>query len=98
MKQTWVGFAATLLSASSLIPLVYATIIKKSTHSINYFYTGLGLLAQFFWVAYGLVNKDVPLIILACYLICVYLAITVAKFHYEKKGVDAHSQLKKKCT
>lgn len=97
MKQTWVGFAATLLSASSLLPLIYETIVKRSTNSINYLYTGLGVLAQFFWLSYGISNKDLPLIILAIYLICVYLSIAIAKFHYEKKGSNIISQLKKKC-
>lgn len=96
MKQTGLGIIATLLSASSLIPLVYETVIKRSTRSINYLYTGIGFAAQIFWLIYGIINKDGPLVALSLYLMVVYIAITISKFHYEKNKTDMQSQLKHK--
>ena len=96
MKGTWIGFVATTISALSLLPVVYNTAIKKTTHSINYIYIMLGFLAQVFWIVYAVINKDYPLILLASYLIIVYTIISTSKWYYEKTGQDVHSILTNK--
>jgi len=96
MKYAWIGFAATTISALSLLPNVYTATIKQNTHSINYLYTTLGFLAQVFWIVYALINKDYPVILLASYLMMVYIVISTSKWHYERTGQDVYSQLEGK--
>jgi uncharacterized protein with PQ loop repeat len=96
MNYTWIGFIATFISAVSLLPTVYTTVVAKSTHSINYMYVALGFLAQITWAIYAIFNKDWPVLILAIYLMIVFVIIATSKFTYEKKGLDVHSQITRK--
>ena len=96
MKRAWIGFTATLISALSLLPTIYSSTIKKSTVSINYLYVLLGFIAQILWLTYGIINKDLPLMLLACYLLIIYIIIATSKFYFERTGQDTHSKLMKK--
>jgi uncharacterized protein with PQ loop repeat len=95
MKYEWIGFLATFLTALSLLPTVYTAIFKKSTNSISYGYILLGFLSQFFWLIYGIYNKNYPISTLAIYLMTVYIIIIIAKWHYERTGQNLLAQAKK---
>ena len=96
MRYQNIGFIATFTSAISLIPAVYSATIEKSTHGINYLYIFLAICSQLLWLTYGLLNKDLPLIILSSYLLVVFTVLCIFKFYYESKGLDKHSKLEKK--
>ena len=93
MKYVWLGFTATAISALSLLPTLYNIVIKKNTYSIHYCYLFLGLLAQICWFIYGIINKDTPLIMLACYLIFIYTVSITYKYKYEKNDEDLYSKM-----
>lgn len=97
MRNSWIGFLAIITSALSLLPTVYTVVKNKSTHSINYLYTGIGFLAQLFWIIYALLNKDLPLSLLAIYMMIVYITISYHKWYYERTQQDVYSQLKNNC-
>jgi uncharacterized protein with PQ loop repeat len=85
MKNMWLGFIAAFFSAVSMVPTIYNTTIKKSTHSISYLYLVLTAIAQIIWIFYGVMNMDIPLIILGFYLLFILGIITYSKWYYERE-------------
>lgn len=97
MKFVWVGYMATTLSALSLVPSVYTAVVKKSVHSTSYSYLIIGMLGRIFWLLYGFINRDWPIVVLSMYLIVVFITIGIAKIYYEANKKDVLSKTKLKC-
>lgn len=97
MKYELIGALATFISAISLLPAIFNTTIKKTTHSINFLYLLFGFIGQIFWLIYGIANKSYSIISLAIYLSIVYTIMAFSKWYYEKYNKDVYSQLEKKC-
>lgn len=96
-KIVYIGLLATFLTCLAQVSNLYTTIIEKSTHSLNYYHLILSLFSQIFWIIYGILNKDLPVLLLGIYLVIVFLILSITKFIYERKKLDVFSKLQEKC-
>lgn len=75
--------AATLLS--TLIPQIIKTIKKKKVDDISYVFVFLQVLTSIFFLIYGLLLKENPLIIANSLLLCQTLLMLSLKIFYNNK-------------
>lgn len=96
-KGVLIGFLATITSALALLPTIYNVTMRRTTHSIHYFYIIISFIAQIFWLIYGIIINSWPIIALVIYMMVAFTTMLIAKFYLESTGQDMHSELTKKC-
>ena len=77
--------AATLLA--TLIPQIIKTIKKKKVDDISYVFVFLQVLTSIFFLIYGLLLKENPLIIANSLLLCQTLLMLGLKIFYSNKQI-----------
>jgi len=79
-----IGFVAGIFTACSLLPQLIKIIKEKKVQdlSIGMFITlmvGLGL-----WITYGVLKKDVPIIVTNVFSLLLNISILILRFKYSK--------------
>jgi uncharacterized protein with PQ loop repeat len=62
-KDAWVGDVAAILGIIALIPLAWHVTATEHTHSLNYMWLGIKLVAAGLWFYFGYVNRITPNVI-----------------------------------
>ena len=78
-----IGIIAGLLTASSSIPQIVKIIKEKKVAdlSIGMFITlSLGVM---FWIAYGILRDDMPIIVTNGFSLCLNITILILRFKYK---------------
>ncbi len=80
-----VGIAAGVITASAMLPQLIKTIKDKNVDSLSIgmiisLITGLGL-----WTYYGVLIKDIPVIVTNSFSILVNMVLLILKIKYRKK-------------
>jgi len=64
-----VGFVAAIVSTINQLPQAWKTIRSKDTHSLSLGMYGMVFIATTLWLVYGILKKDMPLILSNCFSI-----------------------------
>ncbi len=80
-----VGIVAGVITASAMLPQLIKTIKDKNVDSLSIgmiisLITGLGL-----WTYYGVLIKDIPVIVTNSFSILVNMVLLILKIKYQKK-------------
>lgn len=80
----WIGIIAGVLTASSMLPQVIKVLKEKKVEEISLLMllvllSGIGL-----WIAYGVLKKDMPIIVTNAFSLLVNLVLMVLRITYKK--------------
>lgn len=82
MNTSFIGLAAGILTASSLIPQVYTTIKKKEVKDISTFMILVLLVGNGLWAYYGFLKDDLPIILTNSFSVIMDLIMLYLNFKY----------------
>jgi len=85
MDKQIIGIAAGVLTASSLIPQVIKSIKEKKASDISIFMFIILMGGNGLWTWYGIILKDVPIIITNAFAFLMDVVMLILKFWYGNK-------------
>lgn len=81
-----VGYTGGMLVISLNIPLLVKTIKEKSTHSLSLASLLLHLITSFTYIAYGILIKELPVILCNLAYTIITLILILVKIVYDRKN------------
>ena len=85
MEKLIVGYFASIMSVSGVMPQVYHTYKSKKTDDLSLFMTVLVMLQCFVWIAYAILdNYNMPLLVCDAIVFMQYFYLFMAKIYYDK--------------
>lgn len=90
MSITLLGVIAGILTSASFIPQAYKVIKTKRTHDISIPMYCLCTLGVFFWIIYGLMIKDIAVLLtnIVTFVPTVTILILTVKYHVQPNNLD----------
>lgn len=85
MDKQIIGIAAGILTASSLIPQAIKSIKEKKASDISIFMFIILMGGNGLWTWYGIILKDLPIIITNAFAFLMDVIMLVLKFRYGNK-------------
>jgi len=85
MDKQIIGIAAGILTASSLIPQAIKSIKEKTASDVSIFIFVILLGGNGLWAWYGILLKDLPIIITNAFAFCMDVLMLVLKLKYGNK-------------
>lgn len=86
---TYIGIAAGICTAVSLIPQLMKIIKEKKAEDISYFMLGILLVGLAGWIYYGILKTDYPIIATNSFSFLVNLTIIGFTIKYKGNGRQA---------
>lgn len=84
MAQNFVGYAATIVASTSLMPQVYKVYETKSAKDVSFGMIVMIMIASILWHIHGWIQNDTPLRVSTSITILVNAALCVLKLRYSK--------------
>ena len=81
--STIIGLVAGFLTTASGIPQLYKTFTTKKAEDLSYWMVILVFVGIFLWLIYGVMVKDLPVILANAISLIIYGFILVLKFKYK---------------
>lgn len=81
----WIGIAAGILTASSMLPQLVKVIKEKKVEDLSVLMIVVLLLGLILWVVYGFMREDAPLIYTNIFSVAVNLALIFFRIKYSRK-------------
>lgn len=78
----FIGTAATLLSSTKTIPQILKSLRTKRLYDISHGWILLGIASGYFWIVYGLLLRDFPLISSSVFTLGSFLVLFYLKRKY----------------
>jgi len=85
MIENFVGFAAGLLIAISMIPQVIKSYKTKKVEDISLLMLFIILIGELLWVIYGILITSLPIIAMDAFGFFVTIILVIMKISYEKQ-------------
>lgn len=79
---TWVGYVAGALTTCSFIPQLIRVFKTRSAHDISLVFNTMFLAGILLWVIYGILQKDIPIIIWNAIAATLSVTLLFAKLKY----------------
>ena len=83
----WIGIAAGVLTASSMLPQLVKVIKEKKVEDLSVLMIITLLAGLMLWVVYGFMRKDPPIIYTNIFSVAVNLALIFFRFKYSRKKI-----------
>lgn len=83
-RRDIVGYAASVLASTSLIPQVVKVYKTKSAEDLSYGMIAIIMCSSLLWQIHSWLKNDVPLRIASAVTLCVNLTLLVLKSRYSK--------------
>ncbi|HAT03489.1 MAG TPA: hypothetical protein DCS29_01790 [Candidatus Magasanikbacteria bacterium] len=80
----YIGLLAGVLTTASLVPQVLKVYKTRLTRDVSLAWTGMLTVGIFFWLMYGLILRDIPLIFANVSGFIFSLAVLIGKMMYRK--------------
>jgi len=80
----WIGIAAGICTASSMLPQVIKTIKQKKAEDISLIMLLVLMTGIILWIVYGIQKKDIPIIATNSFSLLVNLVMVFLRFRYKK--------------
>jgi len=93
-----IGYIATTLSSILYLPQLYHMIQRKSGKDVSYVFLSLSLIAGIFWIAYGTLDNNIPVIISCSTIFTTNFLMLIAKLTYETDIINKVNLFGKKRT
>ncbi len=77
-----IGTAATLLSSTKTIPQIIKSLRTKRLQDLSHGWILLGIASGYFWIVYGLLLRDFPLISSSVFTLGSFLVLFALKRKY----------------
>lgn len=84
MSPGFIGIVAGVLTAVSLLPQLIKIIREKKAEDLSYFTLGILLLGLAFWIWYGILREDLPIIITNSFSLLVNFLVIVFTIRYKE--------------
>lgn len=81
----WIGIAAGVCTAVSLIPQIVKIVKEKKSEDISFLYLSVLLLGLCLWIVYGILRKDIPVIATNVVSVIINLTTVFVGWKYRKK-------------
>lgn len=85
MDKQIIGIAAGVLTASSLIPQVIKSVKEKKASDVSIFMFIILMGGNGLWTWYGVILKDLPIVITNAFAFLMDMTMLVLKFRYGDK-------------
>lgn len=82
MDKQIIGIAAGVLTASSLIPQVIKSVKEKKASDVSIFMFIILMGGNSLWTWYGIILKDLPIVITNAFAFLMDMTMLVLKFRY----------------
>lgn len=79
-----IGFIAGIFTGISLIPQLIKIIKEKNTEDISVWMLVILMIGLALWSTYGIIRKDLPILITNSFSLCVNIVILFLYFRYKK--------------
>lgn len=86
MIEFWIGIAAGVVTSVSLLPQVYKLIKEKRAESISLPYLLILLVGLCLWITYGIMKKDLPIILSNGFAVLTTALTLVLGLIYKKRS------------
>ena len=86
--ESYIGIAAGVCTAVSLLPQLIKIIREKKAENISYFMIAILLLGLAGWIAYGFLRKDAPLILTNIFSFIVNVLMMIFSVKYKPSAKD----------
>jgi MtN3 and saliva related transmembrane protein len=83
----WIGIAAGVLTAFSMLPQLLKVIKEKKVEDLSVLMIVTLLAGLMLWVVYGFMRKDAPIIYTNIFSVTVNLALIFFRIKYSKKKI-----------
>lgn len=80
----WIGDVAVIINIVSMLPQLWHVYKRHDAKSLSYIWLGTSLVANFFWLTYGIRKGVSPLIYSAVFFITAFLLLGTMKFMFDK--------------
>lgn len=84
MKVTWIGLIGGFITSVAVVPQVVRTWRTKHARDLSIWQPLLLIVGMLFWLAYGVMLGDMPLIIANSFSVACYLLLIVMKLRYDR--------------
>lgn len=85
MSTELIGIAAGICTAISLLPQLIKIIREKEARNISLFYLVILMAGLALWIWYGILRKDLPIIVTNVTSIVLNVAIIILGIRYKRK-------------
>jgi MtN3 and saliva related transmembrane protein len=86
MEMTqWIGIAAGVLTASSMLPQVIKVLKEKKAEEISLLMLIVLISGISLWIVYGVMKKDLPIIATNAFSLLVNIVLMVLRIKYKEK-------------
>ena len=85
MQPQYIGIAAGIFTALSLVPQLAKMIKEKKSQDISVFMLLVLLVGLILWIIYGCMKSDWPIVITNAFSLFINSAIIILNFKYAKK-------------
>lgn len=82
----WIGIFAGVCTSSSLLPQLVKTIREKKAEEISKLMLFVLMTGVATWIVYGVLKKDLPIILTNAFSLLLNLILIVLRFKYSRKG------------
>lgn len=93
MALEFIGVIAACFSTGSFAPQVFRAWKTRSTVDLSWVWLGMTLLGILLWLAYGIVVKDMPLIIANTIVSLLSITLIIQKYVYDKDDATKSIQI-----
>jgi MtN3 and saliva related transmembrane protein len=81
-----IGLFAGICTSSSLLPQLIKTIKEKKAEEISKLMLFVLMTGVATWIVYGVLKKDLPIILTNAFSLLLNIALIVLRFKYSRKG------------
>jgi MtN3 and saliva related transmembrane protein len=88
VNEEFVGLAAGICTAISLLPQLVKLIRTKKAEDLSLFYLTILFVGLGLWIWYGFLKNDLPIILTNCVSLCINAVVLVLgiKYKHNSKG------------
>ena len=78
-----VGYMAGIMTSIPLIPQIYKSYKTTSTKDLSLLFLIISTLGSILWIIYGLMVKDMPLIVSSCVFVLSEITLLLMKIYFD---------------
>jgi MtN3 and saliva related transmembrane protein len=84
IETQWIGIAAGVLTASSLLPQLIKTLREKKAEDVSIGMLIVLMCGLILWILYGIKREDMPLIVTNCFSLLLNITMVILRLKYNR--------------
>jgi MtN3 and saliva related transmembrane protein len=84
----YIGIGAGICTAVSMLPQLFKIIREKKAEDISYYMIAVLLIGLAGWVAYGVLKKDIPIIITNAFSFALNTVVLIFSIKYKQRKTN----------